>query len=198
MPANKVQVYTRYPLLNILTYNGTTIAHYSLGGIGIFLGYDSWIGYLIGSLYLAFSLGEMYVHMPLKVCPNCVYYKLDNSLCISGMNIVSRKVAKEGNIKDFPNRAKGVFSPNNLYMASLIIPIIAIIIALILDFSVPVLIILLAIIGLLLFRFFVIFTKVACVHYRAKNICPQAQKMGFELDNSLITQQELKKDWLPE
>jgi hypothetical protein len=157
-----------------------------LGGIGVFLGYNSWIGYLFGSLYLAFSFAEMYIHMPLKVCPNCVYYKLDNSLCISGMNIISRKIAKEGNIKNFPNRAKGVFSPNNLYIASLIIPIIAIIPALILNFSIPVLVILLVVLGLLLFRFFVIFTKIACVHCRAKNICPQAQKMGFELDNSLV------------
>jgi hypothetical protein len=162
-----------------VTYNGATIAHFLLGGIGIFLGYHSLVGYLIGSLYLVFSFGEMYVHMPLKVCPNCVYYKLDNSLCISGMNIVSRKVTKEGNIKDFPNRAKGLFCPNNLYIASLVIPIIALIPALILDFSVPVLAILLVVVGLLLFRFFVIFPKIACVHCRAKNVCPQAQSMGL-------------------
>jgi hypothetical protein len=180
MSVEKAQVYTRYPLLNILIYNGTTIAHYSLGGIGIMIGYDSLIGYLIGSLYLAFSFGEMYVHMPLRVCPNCVYYKLDNSLCISGLNVVSRKVAKEGNIKDFSNRAKGLLCPNNLYIASLVIPIIAIIPTLILNFSAIVLIILLAVIGLLFFRFFVIFPKIACVHCRAKNVCPQAKQMGFE------------------
>ncbi|UCH32548.1 MAG: hypothetical protein JSV05_03985, partial [Candidatus Bathyarchaeota archaeon] len=149
MTPNKVQVYTRYPLSSILIYNGTTITHYLLGGIGIILGYNSWIGYLIGLLYIAFSFTEMYLHMPLKVCPNCVYYKLDNSLCISGLNIVSRKIAKEGNIKDFANRAKGLFCPNNLYIASLIIPIVAIIPALILDFSVPVLAILLIVVGLL-------------------------------------------------
>ena len=174
---NKPQVYTRYPLLSIMTYNGTTIAHYLLGGIGIFLGYNHWIGYLFGSLYLAFSFFEMYIHMPLKVCPNCVYYKLDNSLCISGLNLVSRKVAREGNVSDFPNRAKGIFCPNNLYITSLIVPILVIIPSLILNFSVIVLIILLVIIGLLLFRFFVIFPKIACVHCRAKNVCPQAKSM---------------------
>jgi hypothetical protein len=174
---NKVQMYTRYPLSSILIYNGTTITHYLLGGIGIILGYNSWIGYLIGLLYIAFSFAEMYLHMPLKVCPNCVYYKLDNSLCISGLNIVSRKIAKEGNIKDFANRAKGLFCPNKLYIASLIIPIVAIIPALILDFSVPVLAILLIVVGLLIFRFFVVFPKIACVHCRAKNVCPQAQSM---------------------
>jgi len=93
------------------------------------------------------------------------------------MNIISRKVAKEGNIKDFPNRAKGLFYPNNLYIASLVIPIIAMIPALILDFSVLVLAILIIVVGLLVFRFFVIFPKIACVHCRAKNVCPQAQSM---------------------
>ncbi len=174
---NKPQVYTRYPLLSIMTYNGTTIAHYLLGGIGIFLGYNHWLGYLFGSLYLAFSFFEMYIHMPLKVCPNCVYYKLDNALCISGLNLVSRKVAREGNVSDFPNRARGIFCPNNLYIASLIVPILAIIPSLILNFSVIVLIILLGVVGLLLFRFFVIFPKIACVHCRAKNVCPQAKSM---------------------
>ncbi|UCH51210.1 MAG: hypothetical protein JSV54_00095 [Chloroflexota bacterium] len=150
-----------------------------LGGTGIILGYGSWIGNLVGALYLVFAFLEMYLHMPLKVCPNCVYYRLDNSLCISGLNVVSRKVAREGNIKNFPDRAKGFFCPNNLYIASLVIPIIAIIPALVLDFSFTVLAILLILVGLLLFRFFVIFPRIACIHCRAKNICPQAQSMGF-------------------
>lgn len=179
MPRNKIQVYTRYPISSIFIYNGTTVLHFLLGGIGIILGYSSLIGYILGPLYLAFSFAEMYVHMPLKVCPNCVYYKLDNSICISGLNVVSRKVAKEGNVKDFPNRAKGLFCSNNLYIASLVIPIIAMIPALILKFSFLVLTILLIVVGLLLFRFFVIFTKIACIHCRAKNVCPQAQSMGL-------------------
>jgi len=181
LPQNraKAKLYTRYPLSSILTYNGSTILHYLLGGVGIIIGYSSWIGYLLGSLYLAFSFIEMYVLMPLQVCPNCVYYQLDNSLCISGLNVVSRKVAREGNIKDFPRRAKGLFCSNNLYLAALGIPIIAIIPALVLNFSFLVLAILLIIVGLLLFRFFVVFPKVACVYCRAKNVCPQAQSMGL-------------------
>ena len=175
----KPNLYTRYPLANILVYNGTTIAHYILGGIGLMLGYGSWIGYFLGSLYLAFSFFEMYIHMPLKVCRNCVYFKLENSLCISGLNIVSRRVTKEGRVKDFSNRARGAFCPNNLYIAALVVPIIAMVPAIILKFSVPVLVILLVLVGLLLFRFFVIFSKIACVHCRAQNVCPQAKSMGF-------------------
>jgi hypothetical protein len=157
--------------------------HYVLGGIGIILGYGSWIGYLLGPLYLVFAFFEMYVHMPLKVCPNCVYYRLENSLCISGLNLWSRKIAGEGNISSFPDRARGAFCPNNLYIASLAFPIVAIIPALVISFSVLVLAILLILAGLLVFRFFVIFPKIACVHCRAQNICPQAKAMGFGKDS---------------
>jgi len=176
----KIELYRKYPISSVLIYNGTTIAHYLLGGIGIILGYGSWVGYSLGFLYLALSFMEMYLHMPLKVCPNCVYYKLPNSLCISGLNLVSRRVSREeGSVKAFSIRAKGPFCPNNLYIASLAFPILGIIPALILRFSLPVLLILLVIVVLLLFRFLVIFPKIACVHCRAQNICPQAQSMGF-------------------
>jgi hypothetical protein len=172
-------LYTKYPLSSVLIYNGTTVAHYALGGIGIILSYGSWVGNTLGAIYLALSFFEMYVQMPLKVCRNCVYYKLENSLCISGLNLVSRKFAKEGSIKVFSSRATGTFCPNNLYIASLAIPILAIIPALVLHFSPAVLSILLILVGLLLFRFFVIFPRIACAHCRAQNICPQAQSMGF-------------------
>jgi hypothetical protein len=51
--------------------------------------------------------------------------------------------------------------------------------ALILNFSLVLLTILLAVVGLLLYRFFVIFPKIACVHCSAKNLCPNAQAMGL-------------------
>jgi hypothetical protein len=183
----KPKLYTKYPLSSVVIYNGATVGHYALSGIGIILGYGSWIGYLLGSLYLAFSFFEMYWHMPRKVCCNCVYFKLENSLCVSGLNLVSRKIAKGGNVADFPSRAKGLLCPNNLYVASLAAPILAIIPALFLNFSLLLLVILLILIGLLLFRFFVIFPKIACVHCRAQNVCPQAQSMGFGRNSRLKT-----------
>lgn len=174
----KAKLHNRYPLSSILTYNISTSLHYLLGGAGIILGYYSWISISLGVLYMVFSFAEMYLLMPLKVCPNCPYYQLKNSLCISGLNIVSRKIAGKGDVKNFHQRARGPLCPNNLYMASLAIPIIAMIPALILNFSFPVLVILLIVVGLLLFRFFVIFPKIACLHCIAKYKCPQAGSMG--------------------
>ncbi len=104
---------------------------------------------------------------------------MNNSLCVSGLNIVSRKIAKEGNPEDFSNRAKGPFCYNNLYLAALIIPIVVMIPALILNFSFFLLAILLVLVGLLLPRFFVVFSKIACMHCAAKKLCPNAKVMGI-------------------
>ena len=176
----KAKLYTRYPWSSIIIYNGSTITYYLLGGMGIVIGYgfSPLAAWLFGSSYLVFSFVEMYVIMPLTVCPHCVYYRMGKSLCISGLNTVAKKIAQEGNQKNFANRAKGLFCFNNMYIASLVIPILAVIPVLFVNFSVPLLIIFLALIALFMFRFFVIFLKIACLHCAAKYACPQAGSMG--------------------
>ena len=176
----KAEVYSRYPGSSVFIYNGSTILHFLLGGVGIILGYrfSPWAGYTFGILYLIFSFVEMYVVMPISVCPNCVYTRAKGWLCISGLNVISKKIAKEGDLKDFPGRAQGPFCPNNMYLGSLIVPIVALIPALIVNFSVVLLLIFLAVMGLLLFRFFILFPRIACLHCRAKYECPQAGAMG--------------------
>ena len=175
----KAKLYTRFPLSSLLIYNGTTILHYLLGGAGIIVGYNfSVLSVIFGYLYFTFSFLNMYVVFPLTVCPNCVYYRLENSLCISGLNVVAKVLAKEGKPDDFPKRSKGLLSSNNLYMATLLIPLIAIIPALILNFSFLLLVLLVGLAGLLIFRIFVIFPKIGCLHCRAKFKCPQAEAMG--------------------
>jgi hypothetical protein len=180
MTETKAQLYKRYPVSSVLLYNGSTVLHFLLGGAGIMLGYRSWpwLGYGLGFLYLAFALAEMYVVMPLAVCRHCVYCRLEGSLCISGLNRVSQRLAKEGDPKRFAQRAEGLLCPNNLYLLSLVAPILALIPALILSFSWPLLAILVTLLGLLLFRFFVIVPRIACLHCYAKHQCPQAEAMG--------------------
>ena len=175
----KVESYTRYPLSGLLIYNGSTVLHYLVGGAGIMIGYSSTAGYVVGGIYLVFAFVQMYVLMPLAVCPNCVYYRLKDSLCVSGMNLVSRRITKEGDLKDFANRGQGIVCHNNAYMAALFIPVVAMIPALVISFSFPLLGLFLALVGLMVFRMFVVFPKVACVHCRAKRECPNAQAMGI-------------------
>ena len=176
----KTKLYTRYPASHIALYNGVTVLHFLLGGAGIMLGYGpSWLAYLFGALYLAFAFVEMYLVMPLTVCPNCVYYGMKDAVCISGLNVVSAKIAKKGDAKNFSSRARGLLCHNNMYIASLVLPVIALIPALFINFSYITLALFLVLLGLLLFRFFVLFTRIACIHCRAKNICPNAQSMGL-------------------
>jgi hypothetical protein len=144
------------------------------------MGYQSSpTAYVAGFIYLGFAILQMYVLLPLLVCPNCVYYALPDSRCISGLNIVSRRMAERGELQSFVNRGQGFFCHNNLYMVSLLIPIIGLIPALVLHFSPWLLLLFFGLIVLLLYRVFVIFPKVACVHCRAKHICPNAQSMGI-------------------
>jgi hypothetical protein len=175
----KAEIYTRYPLTSILIYNLVTFLHFALGGVGIILGYNaSAVSYLFGLLYLVLAFGQMYVLMPLTVCPNCVYYRTENALCTSGLNVLARRIAKPRNPEKFADRAKGLLCHNNLYMASLFLPILAMLPALVFNFSWLLLLIFLAVVGLLLFRFFVIFGKIACVHCSAKYDCPNAEFSG--------------------
>jgi hypothetical protein len=130
-------------------------------------------------LYLAFAFSQMYILMPLFVCPNCVYYQLKDGLCNSGLNVIARQLAPAGSINNFAKRGEGLWCHNNLYLAAKIFPILAMLPGLILNFSMPLLAIFLVVVGLLLFRIFVIFPRVACGHCRAKNICPNAKAMGL-------------------
>lgn len=176
----KAEQFLRYPAMSIAIYNGSTILHFLLGGIGIFLayGFSPWAGWTFGLLYTAASFAEMYIVMPLTVCPHCIYFRIKDSLCISGLNVLSRKIAKTGHQKDFSKRSSGIFCQNNLYMAALIVPIIAIIPGVFISFSVVLVGLLILLVGLLLYRFFVIFPRIACLHCKGKHACPQAAAMG--------------------
>jgi hypothetical protein len=175
----KAKLYPRFPFYRVFIYEFTTILHYILGGLGLLIGFSFLsLGYLIGSIYLAFAFLQMYILMPLTVCPNCVYYRLEDGRCVSGLNLISRKIAKEGKPEDFPKRAEGIICYNNIYMVALFLPIIGIIPALIFNFSLFLLSLLLIVIGILLFRFFVIFPKIACLHCNAKFTCPIGEQIG--------------------
>jgi hypothetical protein len=84
-----------------------------------------------------------------------------------------------GSVRSGRTNGSGPLSPNNLYLIALGFPIVAVIPGLVLSFSWLVLLALIVLIALLVFRSFVIFPKVACVHCRAKNVCPNARAMGL-------------------
>jgi len=172
-------LYTRYPVWSVALYDGLTSGHFLLGGVALFFAYPLPIGLPLSVAYVLFAFVEMFVLMPLVVCPSCVYYRLEGSLCISGMNRWSRRIARPRDASRFGERAIGLLCANNLYLTALAFPIVAVIPGLAVSFSWWVLAALLALIALLVFRFLVVFTHVACVHCRAKNVCPNARSMGL-------------------
>jgi hypothetical protein len=178
-PASGPRVYRIYPLASVLLYNGITLTHFGLGMLGILVGFRTWPtpAWILGVAYVLFALTQMYVLMPLKVCPTCAYCRMDGARCISALNLVSARLAAPRDPDDFPRRAIGVLCHNNLYMAALVLPLFLMLPALVADFSVALLGLFLGLAALLAFRLFVLFTRVACVHCAAKRHCPNAQAM---------------------
>lgn len=176
----KAELYKQYPVITIITYNGTTLLHFIIGGLILFHTNKFWgdFGIAFGSMYIFFSLVEMYVLMPLQVCKNCVYFKLENGICVSGLNLLSRKLTGPGATSVFSKRAKGVFCPNNLYVLSLIFPIFCGIPILVFNYSRTLLALVVFLAALLLTRFLFVIPKLACVHCLSKFNCPQAGLMG--------------------
>lgn len=173
-------VYQRYPIKNIIIYNFVTAAHYLLGFVGILIAFDfSVAGKIAAIIYISFAFIQMYVLMPIMVCNNCIYTRKPDMLCISGLNYFSRKMFSNGDISKFENRGRGVLCHNNLYLSAKVLPLLIILPFLFLNFSTTLLILFLMILGLLLFRAFYIFKKIACNHCLAKNICPNAKSMGL-------------------
>lgn len=177
----KPKLHKRYPLASIFAYNLTTIAHYFLGASGLVLGFGRWpaVGWALGGAYLAFALTQMYVLMPLTVCPSCVYRMMEGSRCVSAMNVISAKLTGLRDRGEFAERGRGVLCHNNLYMASLIAPLVLMLPGLVFDFSIGLLAVILAVAGLLAFRIFLLFPRIACGHCVAKTYCPNAQSMGL-------------------
>jgi hypothetical protein len=176
----KAALYNWYPVSSIAVYNGTTLLHFVVGGLVLLFSsrFFGTMGIAVAALYLSFSLLEMYVMMPRQVCRNCVYFRLENALCISGLNVAAKRFAKPGNPEDFPRRATGVFCPNNLYIFSLAFPIACGIPILVFNFSPLLLSLELFLFVLLATRFMIIIPRLACVHCLSKFVCPQAGLMG--------------------
>jgi hypothetical protein len=165
----------------VALYNGTTLAHYTLGATGVIIGYDRRpvLGWTIGPVYLAFALVQMYGLMPLTVCPSCAYRRMDGARCISAMNLVSARLAAPRDKETFSRRGTGFLCHNNLYLAALILPLLLMLPALVFAFSWALLSVFLVVVGLLAFRMLILFPRVACGHCAAKKQCPNARAMGI-------------------
>jgi hypothetical protein len=172
--------FKHYPLSHTWVYYIITIIHFLLGGMGIIYGYGfSWAGKLVGYSYLTFTFIQMFIIMPVVVCPGCEYYKRKQTRCISGLNIFAKRAWNRPSKKDLSVRDEGFFCHNHFIAVSLLLPVIFIIHALILNFSLFLLLCLLIIVSLLLFRILIILPKMACQNCISKAECPNSGTIGF-------------------
>ena len=81
--------FRRYPLWRVLGLNGLTVAHYLVGCGAILVAYRHYplLGWPVGLAYLVFAMVQLYVLMPLVVCPGCVYRTMRGGRCASGLNL---------------------------------------------------------------------------------------------------------------
>ncbi len=181
----KEKTYKRYPILTVLLFNTITILVYLLGSFGIMLGYNfSWAGNIVGYIYFIFAGVQMVLILPIFVCPNCVYFHMDGSRCMSALNIFSKRIAKPGNEKDFFKRQEGLLCSNHLSIIALFIPVLIMIHALIFNFSLLLLMVFLLTIDLITLRSLVILPKMICKYCLARQNCPSvSSEPGSDTDS---------------
>jgi hypothetical protein len=172
------KVLTYYPTSHVLIYNGATVLHFFLGAYLIVAGYDFlWFRYLFGLFYLMCAFIHSYVILPLVVCPNCSYFALENTRCVSGLNIISAMITVKGTGKNFKKRTRGIFCHDNIFWLIMLFPLPAVIPAFIINFSVQLLLAGILHASSLFFRIAYIVPQISCEHCRAHNDCTHYQKI---------------------
>lgn len=174
-------IHKRYPASSVVLYNGVTVLHFGLATAGLVVAFSRWpfVGGLLGAVYCVFAFAQMYLIMPLTVCPYCVYRTLSDSRCVSGLNLLSPRFSRVRSPEEFGRRAEGVLCHNNVYMGALAAPLALIAVGLVLNFSVAGVVCLALLAGLLACRYFGLFKRVACPHCAMKGRCPNAKAMGI-------------------
>jgi hypothetical protein len=174
-------VYTRYPVRSVVLYNGVTLLHFGLAAAGLVVAYWRWpvLGWLLGAVYLVFAVVQMYLVMPIVVCPRCAYRTMSDALCVSGLNVLSARFKRPLTQEEFGRRAEGALCHNNLYMAALVGPLALMVPGMALGFSVAALALWLGVAALMAFRYLVVFKRTACPHCAVKGRCPNARSMGI-------------------
>jgi hypothetical protein len=88
------------------------------------------------------------------------------------LNIIANMITTKGSKRAFHNRGKGLFSYDNLFFFSLLLPLAIVLPAFIINFSPELVIAVVLLLGSLAFRIFSIVPKVSCSHCKAKGACP--------------------------
>lgn len=170
--------FKRYPLWRVLGLNGLTLGHYALGCAAILVVYRSYpiLGWPIGLAYLVFAVVQLYVLMPLVVCPGCVYRTVRDGRCASGLNLVSARLCPpSARANEFEERTSGALCQSSLCLWSWVLPVPLALPALAVSFSWLGLTLTATVAVLALVRVTVVERLVVCSHCLARRWCPVAR-----------------------
>ena len=170
--------FRRYPLWRVLCLNGLTVVHYAVGCAAILVAYRSYpiLGWPIGLAYLVFAVVQLYVLMPLVVCPGCVYATVRDGRCASGLNLVSaRFAAPSAHAIGFEERTQGALCQSSLCLWSWVLPVPLALPGLALSFSWIGLALTATVALLTVIRLAVVERLVVCSRCLARRWCPVAR-----------------------
>jgi hypothetical protein len=167
--------FRRYPLSWVLGLNGLTVVHYLMGCGAILVAYRDYplLGWPVGLGYLVFAVVQLYVLMPLVVCPGCVYRTIRGGRCASGLNVLSARLCppSPGAI-GFEERAHGALCENSLCLWAWVLPVPLALPGLALSFSWPAFALMATVAALTVLRLAVVMRRVVCPHCLARRWCP--------------------------
>jgi hypothetical protein len=176
--AQKQTPYRRYPLWRVALTNGLTLIHYIAGAGAIVLAYPSLpiVAWPVGLAYFVYAVVQLYVLMPLVVCPGCVYSGIDGGRCPSGLSVISARFFRDpAQRAAFDARTQGALCQSNLCLVSLVAPVPLAVPGLIVSFSWPGLALTVAVAALVTARLAGAYRRVVCAHCLARRWCPVAR-----------------------
>ena len=167
--------FRRYPLWRVLGLNGLTVAHYLVGCGAILVAYRHYplLGWPVGLAYLVFAVVQLYVLMPLVVCPGCVYRTMRGGRCASGLNLISARLCPPTpGAAGFEERAHGALCEHSLCLWAWVLPVPLALPGLALSFSWPALALTVAVAALAVLRLAVVARRAVCPRCLARRWCP--------------------------
>jgi len=170
--------FRRYPLWRVLGLNGLTLLQYAVGCAAIALSYRSYgiVGWPIAAAYLVYAVVQLYVLMPLVVCPACVYSSISDGRCASGLNVISARLSRSPVSRaGFAERAHGALCQSSLCLLSLVLPLPLAVPGLAISFSWTGLALTLAVGALAGARLAYIVPRAVCSRCLAYRWCPAAR-----------------------
>jgi hypothetical protein len=170
--------FRRYPLWRVLCLNGLTLVQYTTGSVAIALAYPSspLLGLPVAAGYFVFAMVQLYVLMPLIVCPGCVYRTISDGRCASGLSVISARLcAPSVAAAGFEERVHGALCQSSLCLWSLVLPVPLALPGLALWFTWLGLGLTVGVAVLAVVRLVVIARRSVCSHCLARRWCPAAR-----------------------